>query len=79
MIDGYQIYCEWCRDHNRAAPSREWWDRACAKGRARQAELIGVPVSELRAPRPHRWSRADELDSAEIEREAREGWVDVYA
>lgn len=77
MIDSYQIYCEWCRDHNRAAPTREWWDRACAIGQARQAELTGVPT--VAPARPFRNLRSDYLDSAEIEREAREGWVDVYA
>lgn len=77
MIDGYQIYCEWCRDHNRAASTREWWDRACAIGQARHAELTGVPT--VAPARQFRNLRSDYLDSAEIEREAREGWVDVYA
>lgn len=30
-MDSYTIYCEWCRDHHIPAPTREWWDKACAQ------------------------------------------------
>lgn len=30
MTDTYTLYCEWCRDHHQPAPTREWWNRACA-------------------------------------------------
>jgi hypothetical protein len=33
MSDAYVWYCEWCRDHGQAAPTREWWDRAVAQPR----------------------------------------------
>lgn len=26
---GYELFCEWCHDHNRNPPTREWWDWAC--------------------------------------------------
>jgi hypothetical protein len=33
VIDAYEIYCQWCRDHHRQPPTREWWDRAVAAPR----------------------------------------------
>lgn len=32
-MDSYEIYRQWCLDHNRTPPTREWWDSACAKPR----------------------------------------------
>jgi hypothetical protein len=32
-IDTYDIYAQWCFEHNRVPPSREWWDKACGQRR----------------------------------------------
>lgn len=31
MIDAYAIYCQWQLARGMPAPTREWWDMACAK------------------------------------------------
>lgn len=33
MIDSYQTYVDWCRDHNRPAPTREEWQAWCSQPR----------------------------------------------
>lgn len=38
-MDSYTIYCQWCLDHGRRAPTREWWDMACAQPRQPQRKL----------------------------------------
>lgn len=30
-MDAYTIYAQWCKDHNRPAPTRAWWDAACSR------------------------------------------------
>lgn len=35
----YDLYCAWCRDHNRTPPTREWWDNACAKRTVKVVEF----------------------------------------
>ena len=30
-MDTYTIYRQWCLDHHRTPPTREWWDTACAR------------------------------------------------
>jgi len=30
-MDTYEIYCDWCKAHDRMPPSREWWEKACAR------------------------------------------------
>lgn len=35
LSDGYAIYCQWCEDHQRPPPTRDWWDSACALPRVR--------------------------------------------
>lgn len=62
----YDIYADWCRDHGRIPPSREWWEdhRSPAPG-----VIIDLP-GHRECNRPQRQSDV-EFDR-EVER--REGW-----
>lgn len=59
-FDTYTIYCQWCIDHHRPPPTREWWDRACAQPRPTKLTLRRSPQADF------------EFD---IETERREGYA----
>jgi len=59
-MTGYDLYYQWCQDHNRKPPTKEWWEAACANQDFRNK--INTPFLETIK------------DQEEIDRERREGW-----
>jgi hypothetical protein len=64
--DTYTIYCDWCRDHNRTPPTREWWNKACEA-------TTPIPITDILSDEQVRKLIFD--DQADIDTERREGWA----
>ena len=58
-MTGYEIYCAWCRDHNRPAPTREWWNAACMRAQP-VPRLIGTDF-DIETEQREGWGYDDAL------------------
>jgi hypothetical protein len=51
-MTGYEIYVEWCRDHQRKPPSKAWWDKACAQPKT----IVFEPDFDIDTERREGWT-----------------------
>ena len=59
-MDSYSVYCQWCIDHNRVPPTREWWDKACAKPKTQRRILCDV-IADIETEQREGWTYADTI------------------
>jgi hypothetical protein len=55
QFDAYTVYCEWCKEHHYAVPTRAWWDAACAK--ARTIHYTDESEMDIRRERREGWAK----------------------
>ena len=52
MTDTYEVYCQWCRDHNHTPTTREWWDAAIRQPRK---TIVFEPDFDFETERREGW------------------------